>query len=380
VLNDYLVPAEEISRFVDAWNGIPLPLGHPRVNDLAVSANTPEYVEQSLGRFWNARFEHDRLQGELWVDVERCTRLGGDALAVLERLRAGQPLEVSTAYWAYPPDDTAGIHNGRAYIGIHRNLRPDHLALLPNDVGACCWSDGCGAPRVNAQGPSPGDEQHQFRSFFQLLRGFFSGAASSTPACVEASAVPAASDDAPDDPQPVAALQATAQETDPMPDAATPSINQQELAARLIANARSGVREEHRAQLETVSEPVLQALCMAAEETPAVQAQQQTEEDVLNGITNLEMREYMSEALATHRARRRDVVQQILAHQHNTFTQPELDAMSTSHLDKLARLAVTADYRGRGGPATNTSEEDEAPPPPPTMQRIMEIHAQRRVS
>jgi copper chaperone CopZ len=33
-------------------------------------------------------------------------------------------------------------------------MGPDHLALLPNSVGACSWQDGCGIPRVNQGTPA----------------------------------------------------------------------------------------------------------------------------------------------------------------------------------------------------------------------------------
>jgi hypothetical protein len=142
VLNSYLVPAEEIAAFVESWNGIPLPIGHPRnrYGD-SVSANSPAMIEASVGRFFNARMDGNRLVGELWLDIEKCESLGGDAQECLRRLEAGERLEVSTAFWA-EDINVQGIFNGSRYVGIRTKLRPDHLALLPNDVGACSWGDG----------------------------------------------------------------------------------------------------------------------------------------------------------------------------------------------------------------------------------------------
>lgn len=152
VVNGFLVEAEELRKFADAWNGRPIPIRHPKAGGDYVSANTPEIIErQVVGQFFNAHIaDGDRLVGELWLDVGKCQALGGDALATLRRLEAGQPVEVSTAYFS----DIApiiGQHNGQSYTGIQRNLRPDHLALLPDEVGACSWKDGCGAPRVNSK-------------------------------------------------------------------------------------------------------------------------------------------------------------------------------------------------------------------------------------
>lgn len=150
VVNGLLVEADELRKFAEAWNGRPLPIRHPQAGDAYISANAPDVIErQVVGHFFNAHIaEGDRLAGELWVDVAKCQALGGDALAVLHRLQAGGPVEVSTAYYC-DIEVRAGTHQGDAYEGIQRNLRPDHLALLPDEVGACSWQDGCGAPRVN---------------------------------------------------------------------------------------------------------------------------------------------------------------------------------------------------------------------------------------
>jgi len=151
VLNGERVPAEEIGRYVDAWNGIPLPIGHPRERGVPISANRPDLIEtKSVGRFFNAQFEDGTLHGEIWVDVEKARQLSMASQVVLERLEHGDPLEVSTAYFR-DIEDGHGVWEGQRYGGTARNLRPDHLALLPYQIGACSWGDGCGAPRVNEE-------------------------------------------------------------------------------------------------------------------------------------------------------------------------------------------------------------------------------------
>lgn len=149
VVNGYLVTPAELRAYADAWNGRPVPVRHPRDGSGYVSANTPGTIEaQVVGQFFNARIDGDKLVGELWVDIDKCERLGGEYLAVLERLRSGEPIEVSTAYFC-DVEQATGTYNGKAYTAVQRNLRPDHLALLPDEEGACSWKDGCGAPRVN---------------------------------------------------------------------------------------------------------------------------------------------------------------------------------------------------------------------------------------
>lgn len=154
VLNGELAPVDEIGAYVEAWNGIPVALGHPMQRGVPVSANSPE-MEASVivGRFWNAKMVDDRLRGEIWIDLEKALALpgqaGDDAQEVVDRLTAGEGIEVSTAYWR-DIEENPGYFNGEAYSGIQHNLRPDHLALLLRQIGACSWKDGCGVPRINS--------------------------------------------------------------------------------------------------------------------------------------------------------------------------------------------------------------------------------------
>lgn len=153
VLNENLVPVDEIAACVASWNDLPLPINHPRnAYGDEVSAKTPGRLGESVGRFFSATMDGDRLKGELWLHVDKCRAMGGDALACLERLERHERLEVSTGFW-HTIDETPGVFNGKPYRAILRNIRPDHLALLPFDIGACSWADGCGAPRTHAAQP-----------------------------------------------------------------------------------------------------------------------------------------------------------------------------------------------------------------------------------
>jgi len=151
VVNGELITAEELSAFAQAWDGRPVPLRHPLANDgTPISANSPGVIEgQVVGQIFNMRADGDRLVGEMWLDVAKCERLGGDALATLRRLEAGEVVEVSTGYFC-EIEQTPGVFNGQEYTGIQRNLRPDHVALLPDEIGACSVADGCGAGRFNS--------------------------------------------------------------------------------------------------------------------------------------------------------------------------------------------------------------------------------------
>ena len=178
VFNGLYVPADELSAHVAAWNGRPISLSHPQADGQYISANSPDLWAQACpGQLWDAHAEGDKLKGDLWIDLDKATKLGGKALEVVKRLRANQPIEVSTGYFA-DVEPTPGVWNGLVYTGITRNIRPDHLALLPDEVGACSWRDGCGAPRVNAvpgdnEGVDMDEEQEHglFRRFLAWVQG-----------------------------------------------------------------------------------------------------------------------------------------------------------------------------------------------------------------
>lgn len=66
VLNESLLLAEEFGRYVDTWNNRPVPVLHPEENGRAISANWPDVVERSIGKFFNAKLADKKLVGEIW--------------------------------------------------------------------------------------------------------------------------------------------------------------------------------------------------------------------------------------------------------------------------------------------------------------------------
>jgi len=142
-------PANEIGKYVEAWNGIPLPVFHPDEYGMIMSANTPQVLEErSVGRLFNVFFDSDgaKLKGELWIDIGKAEKISP---AVLSLIRSGRQLEVSTALWS-DDDNIPGQWGDEEFNTTVRNYRPDHLALLPGQKGACSWTDGCGV-RVNVK-------------------------------------------------------------------------------------------------------------------------------------------------------------------------------------------------------------------------------------
>lgn len=137
------VPEREIHRSVPAWNGTPVTLNHPRNEhgDL-VSANAPSVAEKTwLGYLFNTDATDGGMEGEIWLDVENAQDLGGEAEAVLESFQNGEPVSVSTSYFGDRLEP--GEYDGEQRENVMGNLRPDHLAVLPNKDGRCSIDDGC---------------------------------------------------------------------------------------------------------------------------------------------------------------------------------------------------------------------------------------------
>lgn len=139
--------AEQLGHIVAAWNGIPITIKHPQDNaNEYVSANSPTQIERSVGKVFNAHMDGDKLKAEAWLEENKLQQVSPETLAYI---RSGRPLDVSVGVFT---DEVAaeGVWNDEPYTAVATNHRPDHLALLPGETGACSWQDGCGI-RVNSK-------------------------------------------------------------------------------------------------------------------------------------------------------------------------------------------------------------------------------------
>lgn len=143
------VPAEELSQFAAAWGDSPVLWDHPEVDGVRVSATSPEVLERfRFGRVFNVRMQGAKLRGDVWIDLALAAAMGGEAQAVVDRINAGEMLEVSVGAFVVA-EDTPGIWNGIRFAAIWREIVPDHLAVLPaGKIGACSNEMGCGLPRA----------------------------------------------------------------------------------------------------------------------------------------------------------------------------------------------------------------------------------------
>lgn len=151
----FFYPKEEVMRSAFVWNMKPAILGHSMVDGEIVSAADPHFIEtQQVGFMMNTKWDEtsEKLRTEVWFDEEKANKL--DA-RLLERLRAGKKVEVSTGAEA----DfrlRGGEWNGQLYRGSVYNIRADHLAILLDEEGAYPVRKG-GGLLANAAGGSPGN-------------------------------------------------------------------------------------------------------------------------------------------------------------------------------------------------------------------------------
>ena len=85
-----------------------------------------------------------RLVGEYWLDKKMLENI--DDGSIIQLIKKHHPIETSTGYWSESVPET-GKHNGKEYELVDKNIHPDHIALLTDEVGACSLKDGCGLNR-----------------------------------------------------------------------------------------------------------------------------------------------------------------------------------------------------------------------------------------
>jgi hypothetical protein len=148
-LGHTFLPAEEIRASVEAWNGIPVVIRHPQSRGVPVSARSPEVLNaRGAGFLFRARYEDAALHADVFLDMERAADIP-DTGDVINRVDSGDVGELSTGFGT-TVENVKGTWDGQAFDLILRALQPDHLALLPDEVGACSVADGCGLG-VNAE-------------------------------------------------------------------------------------------------------------------------------------------------------------------------------------------------------------------------------------
>lgn len=163
-----LYPLEELAKNPSIWNGVPIVVNHPIDNSgNQTSAKTPTAMDGSIGIVFNANV-NGKLTAEGWFDVANTERTDN---RILHALQSGHTVELSTGLSAdrvpveNESDEFDGTYKGKKYGFVARNYRPDHLAILPDAVGACSLQDGCGV-MVN---------ENEKQTVFGYIKEYFKG-------------------------------------------------------------------------------------------------------------------------------------------------------------------------------------------------------------
>jgi len=150
-------PDSELSKSPAVWNHKPVVSYHPNDgNGNAISACSPEVLEsRKVGLIMNTTWDESakKLRAEAWLDEAKLEKVDP---RVLEAIKNKQVVEISTGVFT-DNEPASGQYNGKPYTAIARNYRPDHLAILYDQRGACSVADGAGL-LANQEG-SRGDKK-----------------------------------------------------------------------------------------------------------------------------------------------------------------------------------------------------------------------------
>lgn len=347
VMNGARVSAEELGKFVGAWNGRPVPVLHPEMMGAKVSAAAdPKILERTVGTVFNAHMDDGKLKADLWLNEDKMAAIG--ALPVLADIQAGKMIEVSTSYFSDEIQDR-GVFNGREYVVRHANLRPDHLALLPKDIGACSVADGCGVPRMNADRNLKKDVKNAFSVIMSALglsqncncEGKSMDRKTMTTNIL---ALLKATDPKLKNNEALTAKHLKVLEEMDDDQVEMMSLILSAKAQKGAANADGDEVDEGTGDDDEAAKAAALAAQAAADDNKAAAAKTNsaktlTEADVDKLIAN-RMEAY---------GRRKDATDRLMANERNPFSAKELAEMSVDHLEKLVAGFATNDYAGVSG-------------------------------
>lgn len=175
-------PAAELSKTPAVWNHKPIVVYHPTENGSAISACEPAVIsKRKVGIIMNAKYvggrrgQPGKLKAEAWLETNRM-KLVDERVATAVTNK--QKMEVSTGLFT-DNEQVDGRFGKKDYTAIARNYRPDHLAILPDEEGACSIRDGGGLMQNGASHSDIRDSlSSQLRAKKTLPAGVTVGASS----------------------------------------------------------------------------------------------------------------------------------------------------------------------------------------------------------
>ena len=338
VLNDALVTAQEFGKYVDSWNGRPIPVLHPERDGIPVSASQVDIISKNtIGHIFNAWVDVNKLKGEMWIDTAKAERLGHAVL--VQQLEAGEIIEVSTGYYS-DSEIMAGEYNGKPYTEIHRNIRPDHLALLPGEIGACSVADGCGT-RVNQQ---RGIKMNIERALDTVAKAL--GLRNNCNCKEQEMDVLKRAEELKANGALTAKQLQMIQELDE---------EQRAMVSALMAALPGSVEEDE-------DEPEMPEDNEYGKDDKMAANKQEQKAKPADPLAGINVDELVANKVAEH-LQRAEVTAKLVANKACPFTADEMKTMNVDHLVKLEKSIRPADYSGQGGFAANSDEIDASASP-----------------
>lgn len=133
---------EENQKSAPAWNHMPIVVDHPNQDGEFVSARSEAWLNaRKVGILLNTAHSGKKLKTECWFDEARVKQVDK---RVYDAIIANKQMEVSTGLGAEEIEEASGEFDGVKYEGIPRGYKPDHLAILPDKIGAFPVSAGGG--------------------------------------------------------------------------------------------------------------------------------------------------------------------------------------------------------------------------------------------
>lgn len=139
VRNQTLVLMKNFKSHIESWDASPVFVNHPKINgEYAPVTYNPQLLTQSLGYMSGARIAGDSFHCNINIFASNSLYIN-EVLPVLKRDgNIGVSLGILSDI-IYKD----GWFNQERYNSIPVNIVSDHIAILPNELGACSLKDGC---------------------------------------------------------------------------------------------------------------------------------------------------------------------------------------------------------------------------------------------
>lgn len=139
-----LYKRDDMERYAASWDMKPVVVNHPTTRN--GSAASKKILEKyGVGFLLDNEVNGSYQDANAWIDKAKADKVD---IRIRQAIENGIRMEVSTGLFA-DQLRKKGRWNGDRYKGVAKNYRPDHLALLPDMVGACSLAHGCGLITAN---------------------------------------------------------------------------------------------------------------------------------------------------------------------------------------------------------------------------------------